>query len=183
MEKSKIYTKTGDKGYTSLVGGKRVPKTHPRIDAYGTVDELNSFIACLLDTVNDRDDRELLLRIQNNLFTLGAYLATEDDNKSCPVSTEEVEILENEMDRIDDVITPVKAFVLPGGSPSNSLAHVCRTVCRRVERCMYRIGEEGNIDPVALQYINRLSDYFFLLARKQSFINGISEIIWEKPCN
>lgn len=165
-----------------MAGGKRVPKTNPRIEAYGTVDELNAFIACLLDTVDDREDREFLWRIQNNLFTVGAYLATESDGKRCSVAPEEIEALEKEMDLIDELVPPLKAFVLPGGCPSNSGAHVCRTVCRRAERGIYRIAGQEEIDPVVLQYINRLSDYFFLFARKQNFIYGISEITWNKPC-
>jgi cob(I)alamin adenosyltransferase len=159
-----------------------VLKTHPRIEAYGTVDELNTFIACLLDVVNDREDREFLLRIQNNLFTVGGYLATENEEKSNPVSPEEVRLLEEEMDKIDELMPPLKAFVLPGGSPANSLAHVCRTVCRRAERCIYRVSEQEEIDSVVLKYINRLSDYFFLFSRKQNFVNNVSENIWKKPC-
>jgi cob(I)alamin adenosyltransferase len=182
MEKSRIYTKTGDEGYTSLAGGKRVLKTHPRIEAYGTVDELNTFIACLLDVVDDREDREFLLRIQNNLFTVGGYLATESKEKSCAVSPEEIRLLEEDMDRIDELIPPLKAFVLPGGSPANSLAHVCRTVCRRAERCIYRVSEQEEIDSVVLKYINRLSDYFFLFSRKQNFVNNVKENSWKKPC-
>lgn len=182
MEKSKIYTRTGDEGYTSLAGGKRVPKTNERIEAYGTVDELNAFIACLLDTVDDREDREFLLRIQNNLFTLGAYLATENTAGSCPIAQEEIDALEKEMDQTDELVPPLKAFVLPGGCPSNSGAHVCRTVCRRAERSIYRIAGQERIDPVVLKYVNRLSDYFFLFARKQNFIHNISEITWDKPC-
>jgi cob(I)alamin adenosyltransferase len=182
MGKSKIYTRTGDEGYTSLVGGKRVSKTNSRIEAYGTVDELNAFIAGLLDTVDDLEDRKFLLRIQNNLFTLGAYLATESEARSCPIAPEEIEVLEKEMDLIDELVPPLKAFVLPGGCPSNSRAHVCRTVCRRAERGIYRIAEQEEIDTVVLKYVNRLSDYFFLFARKQNFIHNISEITWNKPC-
>lgn len=165
-----------------MVGGKRVPKTNPRIEAYGTVDELNAFIACLLDEIDNRDDRETLLKIQYNLFTLGGYLASENGNNTCEISQEEIDNLEEEIDKIDELISPIKAFILPGGTKSNSMAHVCRTVCRRAERCIYKIMEEHTIDPIALKYINRLSDYFFLLSRKQSFINNIDEIIWNKPC-
>jgi cob(I)alamin adenosyltransferase len=165
-----------------LAGGKRVPKTNERIEAYGTVDELNAFIACLLDTVDEREDREFLLRIQNNLFTLGAYLATENETGSCPFAQEEIDVLEKEMDQIDEWMLPLKAFVLPGGCPSNSGAHVCRTVCRRAERSIYRIAGQEEINPVVLKYVNRLSDYFFLFARKQNFIHNISEITWNKPC-
>ncbi|MDL2224339.1 cob(I)yrinic acid a,c-diamide adenosyltransferase [Bacteroidales bacterium OttesenSCG-928-M06] len=182
MAKSKIYTRTGDEGYTSLVGGKRVLKTNPRIEAYGTVDELNAFIACLLDEINNREERDFLQKVQYNLFTLGGYLATEGDGISCHITQEEISLLEEEMDKIDELIPPLKAFVLPGGCKSNSLAHVCRTICRRAERCIYRITEEALVDPMALKYVNRLSDYFFLLSRKLSFMNNVDEIVWNKPC-
>lgn len=153
-----------------------------RIEAYGTVDELNAFVACLLDTVDNREDREFLLRIQSNLFTLGAYLATESTEKHFCLTPEAVSELEKEMDRIDDLIPPLKTFVLPGGCPANSYAHVCRTVCRRAERCIYRLAEASEIEPLALQYMNRLSDYFFLFSRKQNFIQNIPEIPWDNPC-
>jgi cob(I)alamin adenosyltransferase len=182
MGKSKIYTRKGDDGYTSLVGGKRVSKTSPRIEAYGTVDELNSFLACLLDEINGREDREVLLQVQHHLFALGGYLATEREEKSPPVLPGAVDWLEGEIDKIDDLIPPLHAFVLPGGCKANSLAHVCRTVCRRAERKIYALAEEAEIDSVALKYINRLSDYLFILSRKQNFINNIDEIIWENPC-
>jgi cob(I)alamin adenosyltransferase len=183
MGKSKIYTKSGDEGYTSLVGGKRVPKTSSRIEAYGTVDELNSFIACLIDEIDQREDREFLSRIQSNLFTIGAYLATEDAEKRCRISQEEVVLLETEVDKIDEWIPPLKHFILPGGCRSNSLSHVCRTICRRAERGIYRIHEEQKIDAVVLEYINRLSDFFFLFGRKQIFLNNNEEIIWENTCS
>ncbi|MDR0683194.1 MAG: cob(I)yrinic acid a,c-diamide adenosyltransferase [Dysgonamonadaceae bacterium] len=182
MEKSKIYTRKGDEGYTSLVGGKRVLKTNSRIEAYGTLDELNSFIACLLEEVDNREDREFLLRIQYNLFSLGGYLATENEDKSCRIAQKEVDLLEEEIDKIDSLIPPLKFFVLPGGCESSARAHVCRTVCRRAERRIYSLMEQVEIDPVALKYINRLSDYFFLFSRKQNFIHNIDEIIWENPC-
>jgi cob(I)alamin adenosyltransferase len=182
MGKSKIYTRTGDKGYTSLVGGKRVLKTDLRIEAYGTVDELNAFMAVLLDTIEDREDRDFLLRTQSNLFTLGAYLASENVEQLCDLAPEEVDVLEQEIDRIDELLQPQKTFILPGGTPSNSRAHVCRTVCRRAERHIYRLNEQVEIAAVVLQYVNRLSDYFFLFARKQSFMNNANEITWNNPC-
>jgi cob(I)alamin adenosyltransferase len=182
MAKSKIYTRTGDKGYTSLVGGKRVQKTHPRIEAYGTVDELNAFLAALLDTIENQEDREFLARIQYHLFDLGAYLATQNPMQSCSITLKEIDILEQEIDRIDALLPPLKAFILPGGCPSNSWAHVCRTVCRRAERNIYRLKTKADVDPIILQYINRLSDYFFLFSRKQNFIHHINEITWNNPC-
>jgi cob(I)alamin adenosyltransferase len=159
-----------------------VPKTHLRIEAYGTVDELNAFLALLLDTVEDREDREFLSRIQNHLFDLGAYLATEN-NAQCNISPSEIERMEQEIDKIDALIPPLRAFVLPGGCRSNSWAHVCRTVCRRAERTIYRLKARAEIDPLILQYINRLSDYFFLFSRKQNFIYNINEITWHSPCS
>jgi cob(I)alamin adenosyltransferase len=183
MGKSRIYTRTGDGGYTSLAGGKRVLKTDPRIEAYGTVDELNAFVANLIDEIDDQEDRELLIRIQSNLFTVGGYLATENESNNCRISPDEIVVLENEMDKIDDLLPPLKHFILPGGCKSNSLAHICRTVCRRAERCIYQINEQEEINSVVLKYINRLSDFFFLFARKQNFIYSVEEIIWENPCN
>jgi cob(I)alamin adenosyltransferase len=183
MGRSKVYTRTGDEGYTSLVGGKRVLKSDLRIEAYGTIDELNSFIACLADIIDLSEDREFLLRIQSNLFTLGAYLANAGETKTCFISSQEVDLLENEIDKIDDLLPALKSFIIPGGCKTNSLSHVCRTICRRAERCVYRIDEQNDkTDPIVLKYINRLSDFFFLFARKQSFINNIEEIIWENPC-
>ncbi|MDR0506567.1 MAG: cob(I)yrinic acid a,c-diamide adenosyltransferase [Dysgonamonadaceae bacterium] len=182
MEKSKIYTRTGDEGLTSLVGGKRVSKTNIRIDAYGTVDELNSFIACLIDELDNHDDRRFLQRIQLNLFNIGGYLASEECNTKCSVFPEEVVAIENEIDKIDHLLPPLKYFILPGGCRKNSLAHVCRTICRRMERLIYKIDEHEKVDATVCKYINRLSDFFFLFARKQNFINNIEEIIWKNPC-
>jgi len=160
-----------------------VSKASSRIDAYGTVDELNSFIACLLETINDRDDREFLLRIQSNLFTLGGYLASEPaEVMPCLISEEEIMLIETAIDRIDALLPPLNRFILPGGCRGSAYANVCRTICRRAERCMFKINRSGKMDAKALKYINRLSDYFFLLARKQNFIHHVDEIIWENPC-
>jgi cob(I)alamin adenosyltransferase len=182
MGKSKIYTRKGDEGFTSLVGGKRVSKAGLRIDAYGTTDELNSFIACLLEKINDSDDRKFLLRIQSDLFTLGSYLASEPGTRPCLISEEEISQLEAAIDRTDALLPPLNRFILPGGCPGSAWANVCRTVCRRAERCMVKINRSGSVDAKALKYINRLSDYFFLLARKQNFIYNAEEIIWENSC-
>ncbi|GHT49218.1 cobalamin adenosyltransferase [Bacteroidia bacterium] len=182
MGKGKIYTGTGDTGFTSLVGGKRIAKTDLRIDAYGTVDELNSFIACLLDEVEEAHDRQILLQVQHDLFDLGAFLATPPSPQGGGLSPLEggwelaAAVLEAEMDKIAALVPPSNKFILPGGCRSNSLAHVCRTVCRRAERCLYALSERDLVDETALTYINRLSDYFFLLARKQSFISNQEEI-------
>lgn len=182
MAKSKIYTRKGDSGYTSLVGGERIPKTSPRLEAYGTVDELNAFIACLLEEIDNAQDRQFLLRIQHNLFTLGSYLASEAGTMTCPIAEENVKEIESEMDEIDAILPPVKHFILPGGCKSNALAHICRTICRRAERNIFSIKEIDKTDKNALQYVNRLSDYFFLFSRKQSFYKKNKEIIWESPC-
>jgi len=159
-----------------------VSKASPRIDAYGTIDELNSFIACLLGTITDTEDRAFLLRIQFNLFTLGGYLASEPGVMDCLISETEISFVEEAIDRIDALVPPLNRFILPGGCQGNAWANVCRTVCRRAERCMYKINRSGCMDKKALKYINRLSDYFFLLARNQNFIHHIDEIIWENPC-
>ena len=182
MGKSKIYTRKGDEGFTSLVGGKRVSKAGPRIDAYGTIDELNSFIACLLETINDPEDRVFLLRIQSDLFTLGSYLASESGVLNCLISEEDIAQIETAIDRMDALLPPLNRFILPGGCAGSAWANVCRTVCRRAERWMVKINRVGNIDTKALKYINRLSDYFFLLARKQNFTRNLIEIVWENSC-
>jgi len=135
----------------------------------------------LLETIKDGEDREFLIRIQSNLFILGGYLASEPEGATCLISEEEISAVEAAIDRIDALVTPLNRFILPGGCPGNAWANVCRTVCRRAERCMFKINRSGNMDAKALKYINRLSDYFFLLSRKQNFIHGIDEIIWEKP--
>ncbi|MDR2622291.1 MAG: cob(I)yrinic acid a,c-diamide adenosyltransferase [Dysgonamonadaceae bacterium] len=182
MARSKIYTRKGDDGFTSLVGGKRVSKASSRIEAYGTIDELNAFIACLSEETGNEHDRRFLRQIQYNLFTLGSYLASEAGTMACPVSEENVKEIELEMDEIDALLPSLKHFILPGGCKSNALAHVCRTICRRAERNIFKIPEVDEIDINILQYVNRLSDYFFLLSRKQSFLQNIEEIIWENPC-
>jgi cob(I)alamin adenosyltransferase len=142
------------------------------------VDELNAFIACLLEEIDNREDREVLLRIQFNLFSVGGYLASEDGS-ICRIANEEIENIELKIDQIDALIPPLKYFVLPGGCKGSAMAHVCRTVCRRAERCIYQLHKKEKVDENVLKYINRLSDYFFLLSRKQNFIHNIEEIIWE----
>lgn len=162
-----------------MAGGKRVQKSSKRIEAYGTIDELNAFIACLLEEIDNREDRAFLISIQSNLFVLGSYLASETG--ICMISETEIEKIEAEIDRTDAMIPPLHYFILPGGCKSNALAHVCRTICRRAERYIFRLYKADKINENALKYINRLSDYFFLLARKQSFIHHIEEIIWKNP--
>ncbi|NDV78617.1 cob(I)yrinic acid a,c-diamide adenosyltransferase [Dysgonomonas sp. 511] len=183
MKKSLIYTKTGDKGTTSLVGGKRVPKAHIRLEAYGTVDELNSFVGFLLETISDESDRERLRYIQHKLFTVGSYLATETEaispKAASIISDKDIALLETEMDMMDSQLPALRQFVLPGGNEPASRAHLCRTVCRRAERCIYRVKEEYPVDENIMMFVNRLSDYFFLLARKESNKTG-SEIFWDQ---
>lgn len=183
MKKSHIYTKTGDKGTTSLVGGKRVPKSHVRLEAYGTIDELNSFVGFLICGIQDESDRKVLSFVQHKLFTVGSYLATETEAippKAASIITDNnIALLENEMDRMDSELPPLRQFVLPGGNEGASRAHICRSVCRRAERCIYRVMEEYPVDQQILTFINRLSDYFFLLARKESNRSG-SEIFWDQ---
>ena len=183
MKKSSIYTKTGDKGNTSLVGGKRVPKTHIRLDAYGTVDELNSFVGLLVCEIKDLELKEFLLYVQNKLFVVGSYLATETEAHS-PTSAQiitdkDIEALETIMDNMDAKLPKLTRFILPGGSESAACAHVCRTICRRAERNVYRVADEFPIDEMILIFLNRLSDFFFLAARIESQKAG-NEMYWEQ---
>lgn len=186
MKKSVIYTGTGDKGKTSLVGGQRVSKAHQRIESYGTVDELNSFIGLLITALENQEDREFLLFIQHKLFTIGSYLATDQEQTELRVESmifpETIKRIENEIDRIDNELPKMKHFVLPGGSRSASLAHVCRTVCRRAERQIYRLAETIQVEEPILIFMNRLSDYLFVLARKECIQNNGKEIIWDNTC-
>ena len=165
----KIYTKTGDEGMTSLVGGKRVKKCCARLDSYGSVDELNSFIGLLVTYITDEADIAFLQKIQGELFMVGGSLATDlsVSEARCEVTQAMISDIESEIDRLSVLLPPLRSFVVPGGSRAAALAHVCRTVCRRAERCVFALIEEGGAveDNVAV-YLNRLSDYFFVLARK-----------------
>ena len=180
MSKSLIYTSTGDAGTTSLVGGKRVKKNHVRIEAYGTVDELNSYLGLLGDC-----DEENITFIQNKLFNIGSYLATENtqaETLAWGLNANDVERLERAIDYLDGRLPKLKGFVLPGGATLSSMAHVARTVCRRCERRIIDLSETETIDPNVLKFINRMSDYLFVLAR---FINVSQEIVekyWNKDC-
>lgn len=186
MKKSLIYTGTGDKGTTSLVGGQRVSKAHQRIESYGTIDELNSFIGLLITSLEGEDDRNFLLFVQHKLFTIGSYLATDQETTELKVESrvtpESITKIEREIDRLDNELPKMKHFVLPGGCRSASLAHVCRTVCRRAERQIYRLAEEHPVEEPVLVFINRLSDYLFVLARKECINNNGKEIIWDYTC-
>lgn len=177
----KIYTKTGDEGMTSLLGGKRVSKAALRIETYGTVDELNAFMGLVRDQEVNHPRKTFLIGIQNRLFTIGATLATEPGTKNAKLpSLEETDVrsLEEAMDAMDKELPPMRNFVLPGGHPSVSHCHVARTVCRRAERLTIALNAEHEIDPLVIKYLNRLSDYLFVLSRKMSVELGIEEIPW-----
>jgi cob(I)alamin adenosyltransferase len=180
MGEFKIYTKTGDAGQTSLVGGNRVPKNHERIEAYGTVDELNAFVGSLRDHLKDENIIKELILIQENLFVLGSLLAYDGgrDVKLQELREEDIKYLEQSIDKMVSVIPPLRSFILPGGHPAVSASHICRVVCRRAERLVINLVENFDINPIHLKYLNRLSDYFFILSRKLSQINGVVETPW-----
>ena len=180
----KIYTKTGDAGKTSLIGGTKVLKSNPRIEAYGTVDELNSYIGLVSDYCSDEDAKIILKEIQDRLFTIGAELACDpkkDAKLPIPDLHEtDVDLLEKEMDRMDGELPRMKNFILPGGLPAVSFMHVARCVCRRAERCCVNLMEtEGGVAPLIIKYVNRLSDYLFMLARYTGMKNKAPEVIWK----
>lgn len=179
----KIYTKTGDKGQTSLISGRRVSKADTRIDAYGTVDELNSWIGLVRDQPVNEVRRELLKEIQDRLFTVGAALATDPEKtprKAMPDIVEgDITLLEQAMDAMDAELPELRAFVLPGGHESVSFAHLARTVCRRAERLVIGLSEQSPVEPLVIQYLNRLSDYLFMLSRKMTQELGSEEVAWK----
>jgi cob(I)alamin adenosyltransferase len=182
----KIYTKTGDKGKTSLLSGKRVSKYHPRIDAYGTVDELNSFIGLLRAFELERISDQILKNIQNQLFAIGSCLAMDEKRPEFAlpeISSADIEILESEMDRIDATLPKLKSFIIPGGSQSIAVCHVCRSICRRSERLITELADNEQVDELIVIYMNRLSDYFFMLARKIGFDNNIEMPVWKNIAN
>lgn len=178
----KIYTKTGDQGSTSLFGGKRVSKADLRIDTYGTVDELNSWIGVLRDQSVNQSRKEILVEIQDRLFTIGSILATEPENTKVKIPSlaeSDIELLENKMDAIDAVLPPMRFFVLPGGNASVSFGHVARTVCRRAERLIIALSETEKVDPLVIKYMNRLSDYLFVLCRLMTQELQAEETPWK----
>jgi len=181
---TKIYTKTGDKGKTALIGGTKVPKSHLRIETYGTVDELNSYIGLVNDHITDAAANTLLKEIQDRLFTIGASLATDPEKEtgmSIPdLKVEDVQLLEKSMDAMNEELPVMKSFILPGGHVAVSTCHVARCVCRRAERLCVGMQEEGLfIEPLVLQYTNRLSDYLFVLARWIGHKLGVPEVTWK----
>lgn len=178
----KIYTKTGDKGQTSLIGGTRLPKHHIRIEAYGTVDELNSYLGLLRDLISENATHALLLEIQDRLFTIGSHLAADPEKNKMPLPSvfeNDVERLEKAMDAIDEVVPELKSFVLPGGHTSVSHCHIARCVCRRAERAVLRLSENESVDALHIKYLNRLSDYLFMLSRWMSVQLGATETPWK----
>ncbi len=176
----KIYTKTGDQGETGLFGGLRLPKSHIRIDAYGTVDELNAFIGQLRDGIEEQALRDLLKEIQDRLFVIGSNLASDPTKEMAvpDILPSDITLLESQMDEMDKSLPALKNFILPGGHPSVSHAHLCRTICRRAERQVVALQQIDKVEPILIQYLNRLSDYFFVLSRKLGHDLGIEEIAW-----
>ncbi len=180
----KIYTKTGDKGTTSLIGGTKVPKSHLRIDSYGTVDELNSYIGLVSDNIADNHSKIILKEIQDRLFTIGSSLACDPEKaprmKIPDLKEEDILLLENEIDKMNEVLEPMKSFILPGGHVAVSTAHVARCICRRAERICVNMQQQNLfVDELVTKYLNRLSDYLFVLARYIGNLLGAEEIPWE----
>lgn len=183
-EAMKIYTRTGDKGQTALIGGTRVPKYHDRIEAYGTVDELNSFVGLIRDhDAIDATSKKILIEIQDRLFTLESHLA--EDNQATiakpmpPLHQSDIDLLEKEIDRMNEYLPELSSFILPGGHMLVSHCHIARTVCRRAERICVRLAEQYPVQENDLRYLNRLSDYFFELARYVAFQLKAEEIPWK----
>lgn len=183
MKKSHLYTRTGDSGMTSLVGGQRVPKTHLRLEAYGTVDELNSQLGLLLTYIDEPSDRDVLLAIQNQLFVICSELATADEDlraRRSSVTEEDVRWMEAAIDAAEEGQPGWRGFILPGGTRGAAVAHVCRTVCRRAERRIHALAAEAEVNPLLIAYVNRLSDYLFALAKKINLKAGKEENFWHK---
>lgn len=177
----KIYTKTGDRGDTGLFGGKRISKGELRIEAYGTVDELNAYVGMLRDQEVNSGRKDILVEIQDRLFTVGSILATEPGNQKVKLPSmvdEDVTKLEQEIDLMESSLSPMKSFVLPGGHPSVSFGHITRTVCRRAERLVIRLHEQEKMDLLIIKYLNRLSDYLFVLCRKMTAELNAEETPW-----
>lgn len=178
----KIYTKTGDKGTTALFGGKRVSKSDLRIETYGTVDELNSWIGVVRDQEVNHKRKDILVEIQDRLFTTGSILATEPGNVKVKIpmlAAEDVTMLEREIDAMEATLPPMKSFILPGGHQSVSFCHVARTVCRRAERLTIALNSDESVPELVIQYLNRLSDYLFVLSRKMAADLQIEDTPWK----
>lgn len=184
MKKSLVYTKTGDKGTTGLIGGTRVSKTHARLEAYGTVDELNANLGLLVTYLAEERDRLFVSAVQDKLFSVGSHLATDQDKMKLHdvsiITPDDVAFMEAEIDAADEMLSTLRWFVIPGGSRGSAICHVCRTVCRRAERRILSLTEDYEIDANLLAYVNRLSDYLFVLSRKINFLEKKEEIFWNK---
>ncbi len=181
---NRIYTKTGDQGQTGLAGGQRVAKDSLRIECYGTVDELNAFVGMAgVSAADSAPELALILRrVQHELFNLGSILATQPQDvhpKQARITSAEILQLEREIDRMNAALAPLRSFVLPGGSRLNTELHACRTICRRAERIAVSLAREEEIPPETIQYLNRLSDAFFVWSRWANHILGIPEVLWE----
>lgn len=181
---TKIYTKTGDLGKTSLIGGTKVYKSDIRIESYGTIDELNSFIGLVSDYLHDNPLKLMLKEIQDRLFTVGSSLACDPEKeplmKIPDLKEEDVKLLESEMDKMNNGLPAMKNFILPGGHVAVSTTHIARCVCRRAERLCVHLMEMGSfIDPLVIKYINRLSDYLFVLARYIGHKLNVEEVVWK----
>lgn len=177
----KIYTKTGDKGLTSLIGGTRVPKYDLRIESYGTVDELNSYVGMIRDQDISIEQKESLKEIQDRLFTIGAALASDPEKSKMKIPDlhlSDIEFLEQQMDDMNEVLPDLKHFILPGGNQAVSFCHIARCVCRRAERITVHLGEESFVDEKVIVYLNRLSDFLFVLARKLCHDKSLPENKW-----
>lgn len=180
----KIYTKTGDKGNTSLIGGTKVPKSNIRIESYGTVDELNSYIGLVRDSIEDEKSRVVLLEVQDRLFTIGSSLACDpakETKLAIPdLKEKDIALLEKEIDRMDAHLPEMKSFILPGGHSSISFIHIARCVCRRAERIIVHMQEDNmTVNALVIKYLNRLSDYLFMLARYVASLIHVPEIAWK----
>ncbi len=179
----KIYTKTGDKGETSLLSGNRVPKYHLRIETYGTVDELNANIGMLRSQEIDNELINLLIEVQTKLFNIGSTLALDENKNNLvipKISESDILLLESEMDKIEKQLPPLRNFVLPGGHQTVAICHLCRTVCRRAERLCVHLATEVEVDTLIIKYLNRLSDYFFMLSRKLANDLNLEQITWNQ---
>lgn len=176
----KIYTKTGDSGMTGLFGGQRILKDDIRIESYGTIDELNSFIGQLNSLFQIKEYNQLLFQVQNRLFDIGSHLASDPSKEPLPAGIDEndIKLLEEAMDDMNEELPPLRYFILPGGDKAVASAHICRTVCRRAERRVVSLHQLAPVDPQVIIYLNRLSDFFFVLARYIGFISGIEELKW-----
>lgn len=178
----KIYTKTGDLGNTSLLGGTKVLKSDLRIEAYGTVDELNSYLGLCRDLITGESEKSVIKEIQDRLFTMGSALACDPEKetkmKIPDLGENDITFLEKEIDRMDEVLPEMRSFILPGGHPTVSHLHIARCICRRAERCCVRLHVESELEPVIIKYLNRLSDYLFMLARFNGMQLSVEETPW-----